>query len=70
MSAVRCGCALLILGLLAGCANRPGCTGEACKRPDSTNRALVIWWPEEMRQGLNEYDRDRTRDYSVIPLED
>lgn len=62
--------AISILMLLVGCASPQGCTGQACKRPDSTSYDLVIWWPEEMRQGLNEQDRDRERDHSVAPLED
>ncbi len=61
---------LSMLMLLVGCASQQGCAGKACTRPDSTSRELVIWWPEEMRQGLNEQDRNLDRDYSVTPLED
>lgn len=61
---------LSTLMILVGCTSPQGCSGLACKRPDSSSRDLVIWWPEKMRQGLNEQDRNRDRDYSVIPLED
>ncbi|PKM32749.1 MAG: type III secretion protein [Gammaproteobacteria bacterium HGW-Gammaproteobacteria-12] len=65
---IRCLTVLVALTLLAGCASKIGCSGYACERPDSTNRALVVWWPEDMRQGLN--DRDPERDYTVVPLKD
>ncbi|SDH58345.1 hypothetical protein SAMN05216588_105300 [Pseudomonas flavescens] len=58
-----------IFALLAGCASPRGCSGQACKRPDSTPRSLVIWWPEDMRQGLNEQDRQGDLDHTVTPLE-
>jgi type IV pilus biogenesis protein CpaD/CtpE len=60
--------ALVALATLGGCASREGCTGYACKRPDSTDRQLVVWWPEDMRQGLN--DRDPEVDFTVVPLKD
>ncbi|GBH12295.1 GTPase involved in cell partioning and DNA repair [Pseudomonas syringae pv. actinidiae] len=53
--------------MLTGCATH-GCTGNACKRPDSNNRELVIWWPPDMREGLD--DRDHERDYTVVQLKD
>ncbi|WP_313549393.1 type III secretion protein (plasmid) [Pseudomonas luteola] len=59
---------LLVLVLLGGCASRSGCVGYACERPDSTDRQLVIWWPQDMRQGLN--DRDPDVDFTVVPLRD
>jgi len=59
---------LVALTALAGCASREGCSGYACKRPDSTDRQLVVWWPEDMRQGLN--DRDPQVDFTVVPLKD
>lgn len=60
--------ALVALALLAGCASKPGCEGQACKRPESNNRALVVWWPEDMRQGLGE--RDQEREYTIVPIKD
>lgn len=41
---------LVLFATLSGCATH-GCTGVACKRPDSTNRELVIWWPPDMQIG-------------------
>jgi hypothetical protein len=64
----RCLIALVALMLLAGCASRPGCAGNACERPDSNSRTLVVWWPEDMRQGLSE--QDQQRDYSIVPIKD
>jgi hypothetical protein len=52
---------------LAGCASQ-GCSGYACKRPEANSRQLVIWWPPEMRQGLDEQDHEQ--DYSLVPLRD
>ncbi|NWA02071.1 HrpT family type III secretion system protein [Pseudomonas gingeri] len=64
--------ALAGLGImLAGCSTAPppvGCTGLACSRPDSTDRSLVIWWPEEMRHGLE--GPERVLDFTVVPLKD
>ena len=59
--------ALLTL-LLSGCANRSGCSPQACKRPDSSDHELVIWWPPDMRQGLD--DRDHLLDFTVVQLKD
>ncbi|MFJ3485272.1 HrpT family type III secretion system protein [Pseudomonas sp. NPDC090202] len=59
-------CALLTL--LGGCASHSGCSGDACKRPDSNDRELVIWWPPDMRQGIDE--RDHEQDFTVVPLRD
>ncbi|RMN00566.1 HrpT [Pseudomonas savastanoi pv. glycinea] len=58
---------LVLFATLSGCATH-GCTGVACKRPDSTNRELVIWWPPDMRDGLD--DQDHERDYTVVKLKD
>ncbi len=64
--------ALVGLGaVLAGCVTAPppvGCSGLACSRPDSTDRSLVIWWPEEMRHGQE--GSERTADFTVMPLKD
>lgn len=57
----------LLLASLQGCATH-GCSGYACKRPDSNDRELVIWWSPDMRQGLDE--RDHERDYTQVPLKD
>ncbi|SEI56971.1 MULTISPECIES: HrpT family type III secretion system protein [unclassified Pseudomonas] len=57
----------LAFATLAGCASR-GCSGYACKRPDSNDRELVIWWPPDMRQGIDE--RDHELDFTVVPLKD
>jgi hypothetical protein len=57
----------LSFATLAGCAGR-GCSGYSCKRPDSNDRELVIWWPEDMRQGIDE--RDHELDFTVVPLKD
>jgi uncharacterized lipoprotein NlpE involved in copper resistance len=59
---------LLLFATLAGCSSRSGCSGDACKRPDSNDRELVIWWPLDMRQGLD--DRDHELDFTVVPLKD
>jgi hypothetical protein len=56
------------LATLAGCAYRSGCSGYACERPDSTDRQLVVWWPADMRQGLN--DSDPEVDFTVVLLRD
>ncbi|MCD5993878.1 type III secretion protein [Pseudomonas sp. CDFA 602] len=58
---------LVMFATLTGCATH-GCAGYACKRPDSSNRELVIWWPQDMRQGVDE--RDNERDYTVVQLKD
>jgi hypothetical protein len=59
---------LFALVALGGCASRSGCSGYACERPDSTDRQLVVWWPVDMRQGLN--DSDPKVDFTVVPLKD
>lgn len=59
---------LVLLATLTGCASHSGCSGYACKRPDSNDRELVIWWPPDMRQGLDE--RDHELDFTVVPLKD
>lgn len=59
---------LFALVALGGCAGRSGCSGYACERPDSTDRQLVVWWPVDMRQGLN--DSDPKVDFTVVPLKD
>lgn len=59
----------LLCATLAGCAMHPaGCSGAACERPDSNDRELVIWWPEDMRPGLD--TPQRTQDFTVVPLRD
>ncbi|CAM3058445.1 type III secretion protein [Pseudomonas floridensis] len=58
---------LVLLATLAGCTTN-GCKGYACKRPDSSNRELVIWWPPDMRQGVD--DSDHEQDYTVVQLKD
>ncbi|WP_223536924.1 HrpT family type III secretion system protein [Pseudomonas sp. GL-B-16] len=62
----RCVSVLFVLATLAGCSSRSGCRGYACERPDSTDRQLVVWWPADMRQGLN--DSDPKVDFTVVPL--
>lgn len=57
----------LLSATLAGCTTR-GCSGYSCKRPDSNHLELVIWWPEDMRQGIDE--RDHELDFTVMPLKD
>ncbi|HEX8588330.1 HrpT family type III secretion system protein [Pseudomonas sp.] len=57
----------MVVATLAGCATH-GCSGYSCKRPDSNDRELVIWWPPDMRQGIDE--RDHEQDFSVVPLKD
>lgn len=52
---------------LTGCATQ-GCSGYACKRPDANSHQLVIWWPADMRQGIDE--QDHKQDYSVVQLKD
>lgn len=60
-----CGCC----AALAGCATAPvGCAGQACDRPDSNARELVVWWPEDMRSGLE--SPQRPIDFTVVPLRD
>lgn len=59
---------LVLFATLTGCASHSGCSGYACKRPDSNDRELVIWWPPDMRQGLDE--RDHELDFTVVPLKD
>ncbi|WP_296262354.1 MULTISPECIES: HrpT family type III secretion system protein [unclassified Pseudomonas] len=59
---------LVLFATLGGCASRSGCAGYAYKRPDSNDRELVIWWPQDMRQGLDE--RDHELDFTVVPLKD
>ena len=56
------------LAVLAGCADHSGCSPDACKRPDSSDRELVIWWPPDMRQGLD--DQDHELDFTVVQLKD
>jgi hypothetical protein len=58
----------VLFATLTGCASHSGCSGYACKRPDSNDRELVIWWPPDMRQGLDE--RDHELDFTVVPLKD
>jgi hypothetical protein len=66
---VRASVILLVLSaVLGGCASHSGCSGYACKRPDSNDRELVIWWPPDMRQGIDE--RDHETDFTVVPLKD
>jgi hypothetical protein len=57
-----------MFAVLGGCASHSGCSGYACKRPDSNDRELVIWWPTDMRQGIDE--RDHEQDFTVVPLKD
>lgn len=68
MMPLRCVAVAVALLVLAGCTSRQGCAGYACERPDSNDRQLVIWWPQDMRQGLN--DQDPKVDYTVVPLKD
>jgi hypothetical protein len=67
---MRCRAVIIFLALatLAGCTSRSGCNGYACERPDATDRQLVVWWPADMRQGLN--DSDPKVDFTVVPLKD
>lgn len=59
----------LLCVALAGCATPlTGCSGQACERPDSSGKTLVIWWPEDMRSGLD--DTRRAIDFTVVPLRD
>lgn len=59
---------LLMLAVLAGCAGRSGCSGDSCRRPDSDDRTLIIWWPEDMRQGLD--GRNHELDFTVVHLKE
>lgn len=69
MNKVLCGTLLALCTMLDGCAaSHSGCFAEACERPDSNDRELVIWWPADMRQGLEA--RERTLDFTVVPLRD
>nr|WP_314483847.1 HrpT family type III secretion system protein [uncultured Pseudomonas sp.] len=55
--------------VLSGCTTHPaGCNAQACERPDSNDRELVIWWPEDMRTGLE--NPQRSIDFTVVPLRD
>lgn len=56
--------------LLAGCSSfgHRGCAKEACDRPSSTDREVVIWWPSDMRDGLGLGDEQV--DFTRVPLED
>lgn len=67
MKTVSVALLLVLFATLTGCATH-GCSGYACKRPDSNDRELVIWWPPDMREGLQESDKDR--DYTVVQLKD
>ncbi|MDR6959527.1 hypothetical protein BK654_29570 [Pseudomonas brassicacearum] len=59
----------LLCVMLSGCSTTSGgCSGQSCDRPDSNNRELVIWWPADMRTGL-ENPQD-TADYTIVPLRD
>lgn len=59
----------LLYVLLSGCSTTSGgCSGRACDRPDSNGRELVIWWPEDMRTGLE--GPQETADYTIVPLRD
>lgn len=58
---------LLAASVLAGCASKKGCRDEACNRADSNQRQLVIWWPEDMRQGLG--DENTVVDFTTTPIE-
>ena len=62
--------ALTALALLTGCSTfaDKGCRAEACKRPDSGPAQLVIWWPPDMRQGLD--DANHEVDFTVTPIKD
>lgn len=69
MTIIRWMLAFALLSTLAGCASKPaGCAGDACKRPDSNDNQLVIWWSPDLRQGLG--DNDETPDFTVVPLRD
>jgi hypothetical protein len=66
---IICRCvSLVLLAVISGCSSHSACSPDACKRPDSSDRDLVIWWPLEMRQGLDE--RDHELDFTVVPLRD
>lgn len=58
---------VLLSAALGACTSTKGCTGDACKRPESNNRDMVIWWPSDMRQGLG--DADNVVDFTLTPLE-
>lgn len=68
MMICRCITLLLLAAVISGCSSVSACSPDACKRPDSSDRNLVVWWPLEMRQGLDE--RDHELDFSVVPLRD
>ena len=63
------GCVIILtlFATLGGCAHR-GCPGYACYRPDSNDQTLVIWWPSDMRQGIDELDHEQ--DFTIVPLRD
>ncbi len=56
--------------LLFGCSSfgRSGCVKEACDRPTSTHREVIIWWPPSMRDGLGQGSAHA--DFTRVPLED
>jgi hypothetical protein len=58
---------ILCLPVFSGCASRSGCTGEACKRAESNDGSMVIWWSPAMRAGLG--TPEHPVDHSVVPLE-
>lgn len=61
---------IVTLLALAGCSSfgRSGCVKEACVRPSSTDREIIIWWPPSMRDGLGLGDEQV--DFTREPLED
>lgn len=59
----------LLFLMISGCASTSdGCLGRSCDRPDSNSRELVIWWPVDMRTGLD--NPQETADYTIVPLRD
>lgn len=59
-----------VMLLLFGCSSfgRSGCVKEACDRPTSNNREIIIWWPPSMRDGLGLGSAQA--DFTRVPLEE
>lgn len=45
----------------------PTCKGDSCSRPQSTSKALVVWWPPQMR--VEPGPAGERADYQTVSLE-
>lgn len=54
-----------IVLLLQGCTSH--CRGNSCARPESSAKALVIWWPPHMRSETEA--NAQPSDHQVVSLE-